>query len=242
MKKFLLSTTAALVFATTTLHAQSTYVDQTVAALEDQNYDSIEIKTGPTQIKLEAIRGGMKLEAIYDASTGVILKQEVGPVEAGDDFVQGVTYRTEDEDFLDDVLPSVIDRLASDSSFIADTIAALQAENYTSIEVKSGPTQIKVEAIRDGMKLEIVYDAATGTELKREIEPLEAGEDIHIGVSYDVDDEDFVGRSRDDDDDSDDDNDDDRDDDDDHDDDRDDDDDSDDDDRDDDDDDDRDED
>lgn len=209
MKKLLLSTTAALVFAMTTANAQSTFVDQIVTALEDQNYESIEIKTGPTQIKLEAIRNGMKLEAVYDAGTGVILKQEVGPVEPGDDFVLGVTYRTEDEDFLDDVLPSVVTRLASDSQFVSDTIAGLQADNYTSIEVKSGPTQIKVEAIRDGMKLEIIYDAVTGTELKREIEPLEAGEDIHLGVSYDVDDEDFVGRSRDDDDDDDDDEDDD---------------------------------
>ena len=91
MKKLLLSTTAALVFAMTTANAQSTYVDQIVTALEDQNYESIEIKTGPTQIKLEAIRNGMKLEAVYDAGTGVILKQEVGPVEPGDDFVLGVT-------------------------------------------------------------------------------------------------------------------------------------------------------
>lgn len=39
---------------------------------------------------------------------------------------------------------------------------------YSSIEVTESPSYIKVEAIKDGVKLEIVYDKASGEVLSRE--------------------------------------------------------------------------
>lgn len=44
------------------------------------------------------------------------------------------------------------------------------AEGYSFVEVKIGPTQTKVEAIKDGRKVEVVYDNATGKIIKQENE------------------------------------------------------------------------
>jgi hypothetical protein len=101
MKKFLLSTTAALAITATASFSQS-IADQVITQLQAQGYERIEITNGPTQIKVEAIRDGMKLEVIYDAITGEILKQEVEPVDATDDLTPGVEIDSDDEDFLDD--------------------------------------------------------------------------------------------------------------------------------------------
>ena len=43
-----------------------------------------------------------------------------------------------------------------------DVVATYQAEAYSYISVKEGPTQIKVEAIKEGVKVEAIYDKATG--------------------------------------------------------------------------------
>ena len=51
-------------------------------------------------------------------------------------------------------------------------VQELQTDGYTRIEVKTGPTQTKVEAIRGTEKVEFVYDNATGTILKREVDTL----------------------------------------------------------------------
>ncbi len=75
--------------------------DQIVTDLQSQGFTAIEIKTGPTQIKVEAIRGGQKIEVIYDAATGQILKQEVES-SAGENISPGVSIDQRDEDFLDD--------------------------------------------------------------------------------------------------------------------------------------------
>ncbi|MEO1638851.1 MAG: PepSY domain-containing protein [Pseudomonadota bacterium] len=102
MKKILLSTTAALAISTAgAVHAQSV-ADRVVAALQAEGFESIEITTGPTQVKVEAIRNGRKLEAVYDAETGAILDQEVERVDDDDDSEPGVSFETEDEDFLDE--------------------------------------------------------------------------------------------------------------------------------------------
>lgn len=71
--------------------------DQMTAA----GYTRVEVKTGPTQIKVEAIRGTEKLETIYDAATGTVLSREVQLVDAGDDTRPGVQIRDRDEDFTD---------------------------------------------------------------------------------------------------------------------------------------------
>ena len=76
------------------------------------------------------------------------------------------------------------------------------SQGYTSIEVTVGRSQVKVEGIRDGQKVEAIYDAATGAELKRETGAVEAGDDIHNGISIRQRNRDFVrDDSRDDDDD-----------------------------------------
>ena len=75
--------------------------DTVVSDLTALGYTRIEIKTGPTQMKVEAIRGTEKLEVIYDIESGEILKQEIETVNAGDDTAPGVELSTDDDDFLD---------------------------------------------------------------------------------------------------------------------------------------------
>lgn len=56
---------------------------------------------------------------------------------------------------------------AIDGNKLADDYLA---EGYTFVEVKIGPTQTKVEAFRNGRKVEVVYDNATGKIIKQEDE------------------------------------------------------------------------
>jgi hypothetical protein len=46
--------------------------------------------------------------------------------------------------------------------------AAYQAKGYSSVHVTQGPNQIKVEAIRNHARVEVVYDASTGAILTQE--------------------------------------------------------------------------
>lgn len=101
MKKLLLSTTAALAITASAAFSQS-IAEQVIAQLQEQGYERIEVKNGPTQVKVEAIRDGMKMEVIYDAATGEVIKQEVGPVDGDDDMTPGVSVDDDDEDFIDD--------------------------------------------------------------------------------------------------------------------------------------------
>jgi len=98
----LLSTTAlALAFsAAATMAAVNT--DAVIAGLQAQGYTSIEVKTGPTQVKVEAIRGVRQLEVIYDKNTGAVLKTEEGLADADEDLTPGVRLRSEDDDFTGD--------------------------------------------------------------------------------------------------------------------------------------------
>ena len=66
-------------------------------------------------------------------------------------------------------------------------IDQFKADGYTRIEVKTGPTLTKIEAIRDGQKVEVVVDNATGEVIKRETQAVEPGEDISSGVFIDDD-------------------------------------------------------
>ena len=76
----------------------------------------------------------------------------------------------------------------------ADSIVSdFQSQGYTRIEIKVGLTQIKVEAIRDATKVEIIYDIATGAILKQEIEAVRPGEDTAPGVSIRIRNRDFLG-------------------------------------------------
>ena len=96
----LLSTTAliAALSAGTAIAAIDT--NALVADYRAQGYTSIEVRTGPTQTRVEAIRGTEKVEVIYDRETGGVLKSETGVVEAGDDSRPGVSIRDRERDFV----------------------------------------------------------------------------------------------------------------------------------------------
>lgn len=71
-----------------------------INTLSARGYTRIEVKTGPTQTKVEAIRGTEKLEVIYDNASGDTLKSEVQAVEPGENTAPGVSVRNRNRDFL----------------------------------------------------------------------------------------------------------------------------------------------
>ncbi len=75
--------------------------DSVVTSLRAEGYTRIEVKQGPTQIGVEAIRGPEKLEIVYDIETGSILKQEIETVRPGVNTAPGVRIRNHDDDFVD---------------------------------------------------------------------------------------------------------------------------------------------
>ena len=101
MKTFLLSTTAALALIASAGHAQSV-ADQVIQQLQAQGYDRIEVTNSPNQVKVEAIAGGNKFEAVYDAVTGELLSTEFEPVDGDEDIMAGVSIRTKSDDFIHD--------------------------------------------------------------------------------------------------------------------------------------------
>lgn len=74
-----------------------------------------------------------------------------------------------------------------------DIVAQYQSSGYQSIEVKVGPTQAKVEAIKDGVKIEAVYDLASGAVLKSENESVDPGQPTSTKVELETTDKDFTG-------------------------------------------------
>ncbi|MEO9824540.1 MAG: PepSY domain-containing protein [Paracoccaceae bacterium] len=99
MKHSLFSTLLALGIASTA-QAQS-IADQVVSQLEAEGFNYFEIKNGPNQVKIEAVRGTQEVEYVYDLNTGELLKQEAGTSDAEDRSRSGVQTRTEDRDFVD---------------------------------------------------------------------------------------------------------------------------------------------
>ncbi|MHA6324915.1 PepSY domain-containing protein [Roseivivax sp. CAU 1753] len=99
IRTILLGSASAIVMSAGLAAAQSA-TDQIIADLQNQGFTAIEIKTGPSQIKAEAVRGDTKLEVVYDAATGQILKQETESAR-GEDISPGVSIDVRDEDFVD---------------------------------------------------------------------------------------------------------------------------------------------
>ena len=82
---------------------------------------------------------------------------------------------------------------AAQAEPIADQVVrALTEQGYTRIEVKNRPGEVKVEAIRNGQQLEVVYDAQTGAILKQESRQVRAGDDTTPGVTVRNEDDDGV--------------------------------------------------
>ena len=101
MNPRLLLTTAIFTLSASVVAAQGV-AEQVVSQLQAQGFTRIEVKQGPTQVKVEAIRGNTEVEYIYDLSTGQLLSREVGRVDAGDDTRPGIEYDRRDEDFIGD--------------------------------------------------------------------------------------------------------------------------------------------
>lgn len=97
MKRTLL---IAGVFAVVGGFAQALTADDVIADLSGQGYTRIEIKTGPSQMKVEAIRGTEKLEVVYDRASGDVLKTETEMVDDRDNTVPGVSVRERSRDFV----------------------------------------------------------------------------------------------------------------------------------------------
>jgi phosphopantothenoylcysteine synthetase/decarboxylase len=100
LRNKLLSYTAAIALSAGAAFA-AIDAKQLADAYLAEGYSYVEVKVGPTQTKLEAIKETRKVEVIYDNATGAILKQEFE--DAGDDYIgrSGVEIEDEDKDFLD---------------------------------------------------------------------------------------------------------------------------------------------
>jgi uncharacterized membrane protein YgcG len=98
MKRFLM-TTAAAIFAGTMAFGAITS-DSVITDFQSQGFTRVEVKVGPTQMKVEAIRGTEKVEVIYDIATGTVLKRETGTVGAFENTTPGVQVRDRNRDFV----------------------------------------------------------------------------------------------------------------------------------------------
>jgi hypothetical protein len=87
---------------------------------------------------------------------------------------------------------------AIDAQSLADSYIA---EGYTYVEVKVGPTQTKLEAVKGERKAEVIYDNATGDVIKSEFEDADADYIGRTGVEIDTSDKDFEDADDDEDDD-----------------------------------------
>lgn len=66
-----------------------------------QGFDYVEVRVGPSQIKVEAYRNGQEVETIYDRATGNVLEREIYSFD-GNPNATGLRIRNSDRDFLDD--------------------------------------------------------------------------------------------------------------------------------------------
>jgi hypothetical protein len=80
---------------------------------------------------------------------------------------------------------------AIDARSLADSYVA---EGYSYVEVKIGPTQVKVEAVRAARMIEVVYDSATGAVIDWEEEAVDDDYAGLTGVEISEEDEDFEDR------------------------------------------------
>jgi hypothetical protein len=91
--------------ASAALFANVAYAAVDAQALADsylaEGYTFVEVKTGPTQTKVEAIKGETEVEVIYDNETGDIISQESQAADADQVGREGVEIGSSDEDFED---------------------------------------------------------------------------------------------------------------------------------------------
>ena len=75
--------------------------EQVISDYQAQGYSWIEVKRGPTQIKVEAVKGSTKVETVIDIATGAVLKTETEAASARDMGRTGVQLRDRDRDFVE---------------------------------------------------------------------------------------------------------------------------------------------
>ena len=63
-----------------------------------------------------------------------------------------------------------------------DVVKTYQDAGYTRIEVTTGPTQIKVEAIKEGQKIEVIYDKESGDVVKTETTTVDPSVVLKVGL------------------------------------------------------------
>jgi hypothetical protein len=97
VKRLLLATAGLILSAGFASAAVTT--DQLVAAYQADGYTTIDVKSGVSQIKVEAIKDMTKVEVVYDIASGAILSQEQSAAGAGD-ANQGVETATLGQDFV----------------------------------------------------------------------------------------------------------------------------------------------
>ena len=66
-----------------------------------QGYTYVEVKQGPSQTKLEAVKAGNMVEVVYDNETGGIISQETQAADAEELAQTGVEIKSTDKDFED---------------------------------------------------------------------------------------------------------------------------------------------
>jgi len=100
LKTRLMLFAAAAALSVNMAHAAISGTDLAQAYLS-QGYDYVEAKVGPTQTKVEALKGSAKVEVVYDNETGSILKQEQEVADGDDLGKTGSEIRTVERDFED---------------------------------------------------------------------------------------------------------------------------------------------
>jgi hypothetical protein len=101
MRRILLMAAAGALICGSVASAEIT-TDSLVQHYRAEGYQFIEVTRGRSQIKVEAVKGSQKIEVIYDALTGAILKSEVEAARGTDIGRTGLQLRARDRDFLRD--------------------------------------------------------------------------------------------------------------------------------------------
>jgi hypothetical protein len=99
MNRKTLLLTAAILLSGSMAFAQAT-TESLVADYQAQGFTRIEVRNGPTQTRIEAIRGTEKVEVTIDRATGQVLKREVERVGVFENTAPGITVRERDRDFV----------------------------------------------------------------------------------------------------------------------------------------------
>jgi hypothetical protein len=97
--KTIMLTTALVIWGGAAMAVVTT--DALVSDLQAQGYSWIEVKKGPTQIKVEAVKGTVKVETVYDIATGAVIESETERASAAEQGRTGVEVQTRDRDFED---------------------------------------------------------------------------------------------------------------------------------------------